>query len=234
MARKAKADPRVAEAVAWLKKRGIKKNVDGMARYGIVATNPIGVSVGEVRTLAKRFGRDHALAHELWEAGYYETRLLTAFVADPAALTAREMDYWIGQCENWADVDTLCFACFDQSPLAWGRLPVWAKRKGEFEKRAAFALLASLALHAKQAPDVRFLKALPLIERAASDERNFVKKGVSWALRAMKRRGPEVRAKALALATKLAASDNATERWVGRDGLRDLGKTPKASKRKEK
>jgi 3-methyladenine DNA glycosylase AlkD len=110
-------------------------------------------------------------------------------------------------------------------------LPIWATRKGEFEKRAAFALLASLALHAKSAPDAKFVAALPLIERAAADPRNFVKKGVSWALRAYARRGAAVRAAALVVANTLARSDDATKRWVGRDGLRDLGKV---SKRQEK
>lgn len=219
-----KADPRVKDALAWLERRGTKKGRDGMARYGIVATKVFGVSVGEIRTLGKKYGRDHKLALALWETGWYEARLLTAFVADPKELTAKQMDHWINQCENWADVDTLCFACFDRSPLAWGRVKAWAPKKGEFVRRGAFALIASMALHNKKDPDAPFIASLKLIERAATDPRNFVKKGVSWALRAMKRRGPEARAAARALAVKLAASDDPTARWVGKDGLRDLGK----------
>jgi 3-methyladenine DNA glycosylase AlkD len=217
-----KPDPRVKQALAWLEKRGTKKGRDGMARYGLVASNVYGVSVGEIQQLAKTLGRDHALAAQLFASGWYEARLLTAYVAEPDRLTAAQMDQWVTECENWGDIDTLCFALFDRSPLAWGRVAKWATRKEEFVKRAAFALIASIALHDKKAPDAAFLKSLPLIERAATDERNFVKKGVSWALRAMKRRSPAVRAAAVALATKLAASEDATSRWVGKDALRDL------------
>jgi 3-methyladenine DNA glycosylase AlkD len=215
-----------------MERRGTRKGREGLARFGISASKVFGVpSVGMLRTYGKKLGPDHALADALMESGWYEARLLAAFVAEPDKLTAAQMNRWISRCENWGDVDTLCFVAFDRSALAWGRLPIWATRKGEFEKRAAFALLASLALHAKSAPDVKFVAALPLIERAAADPRNFVKKGVSWALRAYARRGAAVRAAALVVANTLARSDDATKRWVGRDGLRDLGKV---SKRQEK
>lgn len=217
-----KSDPRVKQALTWLEKRGTKKDREGMARYGLKATKVFGVSVAEIQVLAKKLGKDHALALQLWDTGWYEARLLTAFVAEPERLTVAQMDRWVKECENWGDVDTLCFHLFDRSALAWGRVAKWATRKEEFVKRAAFALIASLALHDKQAPDAPFLRALPLIARASTDERNFVKKGVSWALRAMKRRSPAVRAAATKLATKLAASDDPTSRWVGRDALRDL------------
>ncbi len=132
------------------------------------------------------------------------------------------MDDWVKRCENWGDVDTLCFHCFDRTPLAWGRVRAWATRKDEFVKRAAFALIASVALHDKASPDAPFVKALPLIAAAAADERNFVKKGVSWAFRGIGHRNPALRAKVIARAERLAASEDATERWVGKDVLRDL------------
>jgi 3-methyladenine DNA glycosylase AlkD len=213
---------RVATALAWLERRGTKAGREGMARYGLVASKVFGVSVAEIRQLAKTLGRDHALADALMKTGWYEARLLAAFVAVPGELTAAQMDSWIKRCENWGDVDTLCFHCFDRTPLAWGRINVWAKRKDEFVRRAAFALIASLALHDKKAPDGPFLKALPLIAAAADDARNFVKKGVSWALRGIGHRNPALRAKAIALGERLAASEDAASRWVGKDVLRDL------------
>lgn len=147
--------------------------------------------------------------------------MLAAFVANPREVAPAEMDRWAKDFENWAITDTTCFHLFDKSPHAWAKIRQWSSAKPEFERRAAFALLASVALHDRKSADAPFVKALPLIARAASDERNFVKKGVSWALRGIGHR-KGARVAALALARKLAASEDRTERWIGRDALRDL------------
>jgi 3-methyladenine DNA glycosylase AlkD len=193
-----------------------------MARYGITAAKVFGVSMATMQTLARRLGRRQALARALWRTGWHEARILTAFVGEPARLTAAEMDAWCRDFDNWAICDTMCMHLFDRSPLAWRKVGTWARRRAEFEKRAAFALLAALALHDRDAPEARFRAALPLIERAATDDRNFVKKGVSWALRALGHRSPALHAEAVALAGRLARSDDPTARWVGKDALRDL------------
>lgn len=211
---------RVAEVQAWFAKRGTKKNREGMARYGIVARNVHGVSVANVRMLARRLGRDHALALALWRTGWYEPRMLAAFVDDPARVTSAQMDRWVKDFDNWAITDTVCFHLFDKTPFAWQKIRAWAPRKEEFVRRAAFALLASVALHDKRAPDAPFLKALALVERYASDDRNFVKKGVSWALRGIGKRNPRLKKEAVAVARRLAASDAPAARWVGKDALR--------------
>jgi 3-methyladenine DNA glycosylase AlkD len=212
----------VDRALAWLERRGSKRNRDGMARYGIVARKAFGVSMATMQTLARQLGRDHALARALWRTGWYEARMLVSFVGDPARLTAAEMDRWCRDFDNWAVCDTLCFHLFDKSPFAWAKVGAWARRSAEFEKRAAFALLAALALHDTTAPDSRFLTAMRLIPGAATDERNFVKKGVSWALRAIGHRNLPLLTAASDLAATLARSDDATARWVGKDALRDL------------
>jgi 3-methyladenine DNA glycosylase AlkD len=134
------------------------------------------------------------------------------------------MDRICRDFDNWGVVDTLCFVLFDQTPLAWKKVAAWSRRRDEFGKRAAFALLASLSLHDKSASDAQFLRVLPLIERAATDDRNFVKKGVSWALRAVGRRSPALREAAVELARRLASSSEPSSRWLGRDALRDLKK----------
>jgi 3-methyladenine DNA glycosylase AlkD len=194
-----------------------------MARYAIPSDRAFGVPVSDIRQLGKRIGRNHEAAHALWKTGWYEARMLMAFVADPKQLTVAEMDAWCRDFEDWAICDTLCFHLFDKTPLAWGRVTAWSRRRPEFEKRAAFALLASLAGHDKTSPDERFAAMLPLIERGASDDRNFVKKGVSWALRGIgRRRG--VRAACVELAQRLVDDGNNAARWVGRDALRDLTK----------
>jgi 3-methyladenine DNA glycosylase AlkD len=204
-----------------------------MARYGIVAPKVYGVSVATLRHLGKGLGRDHALAEALWRTGWYEARMLTAFVDEPSRVTPAQMDRWVRDFDNWAVCDTICFHLFDRTPYAWRKVAVWSRRKDEFVRRAAFALLAALALHDKTVDDARFHALLPLIERAATDERNFVKKGVSWALRSIGHRSPALRAAGMDLAERLAASSDPTERWIGKDAIRDLGR-PRARSRPAK
>jgi 3-methyladenine DNA glycosylase AlkD len=214
----------VRDLLKSLERKGSKKNVDGMARYGIVAKKVYGVSVADIRAMAKDHRRDHELALALWDTGWYEARMMSAFVDNPKQVTPAQMDRQARDFDNWAICDTLCFHLYDKTPHAWSKIGKWAKSKNEFVKRAAFATLASVALHDKKAPDELFMKALPLIERAANDERNFVKKGVSWALRGYKRRSPELKRAAIDLANRLAESEDRTERWIGKDALRDLTK----------
>jgi 3-methyladenine DNA glycosylase AlkD len=195
-----------------------------MARYGIVAKRVFGVPMKTLLVMKKRLGTDHALAAALWASGWYEARLLAALVDDPACVTRSQMNAWAARFENWADCDTVCFHLFDRTPFAWDKARQWASSSRLFVKRAAFALMACLALHDKAAPEGRFLTFLPLIEKGAGDERNFVKKSVSWALRAIGRRSATLNVAARAVAERLANSENAAPRWVGKDALRDLAK----------
>lgn len=208
--------------VADLKRLGTQKVRDGMARYAIPSDNAFGVPVGQIRDLGKRLGRNHELAQALWDSGWYEARMLATFVDEPQLVTPSQMDRWCKDFDNWAICDTACFHLFDKTPHAFKKVSQWSKRKDEFVKRGAFALLASLALHDKKSDDRIFADCLPLIERAATDDRNFVKKGVSWALRAIGRRSTALKASALALSERLAASPDSTARWIGKDALRDL------------
>lgn len=222
---KAKADALVS---ALKKKASGQFRKDMADRYGIITDNALGVAMNQIKALAKTTtkGMDpsdrHNLAEALWKTGVYEARTLAAFIDDPSLVTPAQMDRWRRDFDNWAIVDTLCFHLFDKSPYAFKKVDQWSRLRDEFGKRAAFALLACLALHDKTAPDDDFLNRLPLIEAAASDDRNFVKKAVSWALRAVGSRTPKRKAAARKLANNLAASDNPTERWVGKDALRKL------------
>jgi 3-methyladenine DNA glycosylase AlkD len=216
------ATARVRSILAELESKGSARNRAGMARYGIVAKKAYGISVGDLRKMAKTIGRDHSLALDLWKTGWFEARMLAVFVDDPAKVTARQMDSWAKDFENWAICDTACFHLFDKTPLAWRKIEQWAPKKPEFVKRAAFALLASVALHDRNAPNASFAGSLRLIEGAANDDRNFVKKGVSWALRGIGHRNPAMRTAAMKTAKRLLASDDATARWIARDTIRDL------------
>lgn len=215
--------PRTAAVcVAALKKASTRKDFANLKRFGIDAPNALGVSMANIQKIAKPLGRDHALAEALWKTGVYEARMLASMVDEPAKVTPAQMDRWCRDFDNWGICDTVCFKLFDQSPHAFAKVAKWSDSRDEFVKRAAFALLASLALHDKSSPDAAFLRTLALIERGAADERNFVKKGVSWALRGIGHRSPKLWAAAMATAERLAAAEDATARWIGRDAIKDL------------
>jgi len=212
-----------AAILAWLEKRGTRRVAEEMARYGIqTKLRVLGVSMGTLQSLRKQLGQDHALASALWTSGCYEARLLAALVDEPKRVTLGQMNSWAASFENWADCDTVCFHLFDRTPFAWEKARQWARSPREFVKRAAFTLMACLALHDKAAPDSKFLAMLPLIERGANDDRNFVKKAVSWALRSIGRRNVALNVAALPVARRLSLSKETAPRWVGKDALREL------------
>ena len=193
-----------------------------MARYAIPSHNALGVAMRDIKALGTKLGRNHDLAAALWATGVYEARVLCSFVGDPVKLTPAQMDRWCKDFDSWAICDTICFNLFDRSPHAWAKVIEWSSRRGEFEKRTAFALLWSLSMHDKRADDMQFVRSLGLIERAADDERNFVKKAVNMALRAIGKRNRALKAAAVAVARRLADSDDATAMWIGKDALREL------------
>lgn len=212
----------VRDILAQLERRGTKRNVDGMARYAITAPKVFGVSVGDLKGIAKPIGKNHELALELWDSGWYEARMLTAFVDDPKLVTPAQMDRWTRDFDNWAICDALCFHLYDKTPHAWTKIEKWSGQKPEFVKRAGFALLASVALHDKKAPDALFLKSFKLIEREATDDRNFVKKAMNWALRGIGGRNPVLFDAAREVAERLASSTDSSARWNGKDALRQF------------
>lgn len=218
--------PDVKAVVAELKRAGSPAyKVDMAKRYGIVTKAEVyGVTVATLRAMAKRFGYNRDLAEALWATGIHDARMLATMVDDPADITPAQMERWVRDMDNWGIVDTACFHYWDRSPHAFAKIEKWSKSKDEFVKRAAFALLASCAVH-KQGTDEQMLRGLELIEREASDPRNFVKKAANWALRAIGgKKSPKLRAAARELAEQLASSDDATERWNGKDAMRAFAK----------
>lgn len=216
-------DLRCAQAVAALRQRASAATRAGMTRYGIPNDKAFGVAMRDVQAVARQFGRDHALAEALWQTDLYDARMLACYVAEPAQVSAAQMERWVRDVDNWAHCDTVCFAVWDRTPHAWTKVRQWSTRKDEFVRRAAFALLASLTVHDKKAADDAYLDGLERIEAAAADERHFVKKAVNWALRSIGKRNLRLHAAAVTVAQRLAASDAAAPRWVGKDALRELG-----------
>ena len=216
-------DAQVQEVLASLKRLADKRVFEDMSkRYGIYTNKALGVSMSNIQKVAKPLGRNHELAAALWETGWYEARMLTSFVDDPALVTSEQMDRWCREFDNWGIVDTLCFNLFDRTPYAWRKVAQWCKEDEEFVKRAGFALLWSLTVHDKQASDDQFVQGLVLILRGANDERHLVKKAVNMALRAVGKRNAVLNSAAVAIARRLAESSAPAARWVGKDALREL------------
>ena len=215
-------DDQVRSALAWLKSHSSKAARDAMARYAIPSDHAYGVPVRDIKTLGTKLGRNQPLAVALWDTGVYEARMLVSFVGDPAQLSPAQMDRWCKDFDNWAFCDAMSFSLFDRTPHAWAMVDKWSKRRNEFEKRTAFALLWSLTVHDKRAGNDAFEHGLELIEREATDERNFVKKAVNMALRATGKRNRALNAAATIVARRLADSEDDTARWIGKDALREL------------
>jgi 3-methyladenine DNA glycosylase AlkD len=193
-----------------------------MARFGINVDKAFGVSMAVQRPLQRKYRRDHELALALWQSGYHEARILAALIDDPKKATPRQMDDWAADFNSWDLCDQASLKLFARTPFAVEKIARWAKDDREFVRRAAFATIAGYAVSARTASDKEFLSFLKIIEAHATDERNFVRKAVNWALRQIGKRSKSLHKPALALARKLAASDDRTARWIGKDAVREL------------
>lgn len=216
----------VAEILDRLRAAGSPVNVAGMARYGIRPAKVYGVATPVLNAIAREHRRDQPLASALWETGVHDARALAILIADPKAIPESKIEEWVRSFDCWSICDSTCLHVLWKTPFAWRKVREWSARRPEYERRAAFALLAALAVHDKSAPDARFRGALRLIRQAAQDDRNFVKKAVNWALRQIGKRNAALRDAAVETAGELAASKSASARWIGKDALRELRARP--------
>jgi 3-methyladenine DNA glycosylase AlkD len=205
-----------------LQSLGDPRAVEGMARYGITTRKVFGVSAPDLRKMAKELGKNHDLAQELWSVDVLETRGLAFLIDDPSEVTEKQMEAWVREFDNWAVCDGCCANLFDKTVFAWKKAVEWSQRKREFEKRAAFTLMAALAVHDKKAADKQFVSFLPIIKREAKDERNFVKKAINWALRQIGKRNLALNKKAIQTAKEIQRLNSKSARWIAADALREL------------
>lgn len=216
--------------VRELRARRDEAAVAGMRRFGIVGKEVLGVSVPELRTLAKKAGRSHELALELWDTGIHEARIVAALVDKPEKVTSEQMDMWVREFDSWDVCDACCGNLFDRTPFAYAKALKWSKAKEEFVKRAGFSMMAELAVHDKSAGDAKFVRFFPAIEAGSTDDRNFVKKAVNWALRQIGKRNARLNRNAIAVAEDIRKSDSKSARWIAADALREL-KSPQVKKK---
>jgi len=228
---KTDVDSVLTQVIAELKSHANPANVAGMARYGISSDGTLGVSVPLLRSIARRLGHDHRLALRLWDTGIHEARILAPLVDDPALVGDRQMERWVRDLDSWDVCDGLCHNLLRYTPAAFDKATEWADAQAEFVRRAGFALMAGLAVKAKEASDAQFEAFLPLIAAAASDDRNMVKKAVNWALRQIGKRNARLLQKAIATAEKIERLDSRSARWIAKDALRELrSRAAKASR----
>ena len=211
-----------SEILKRLHAAGSAANVAGMARYGIRPAKAYGVATPVIRSIARELGRNTKLASALWSTNVLEARMLATMIADPAQIPEEEVERWVREFDCWSVCDSACIGLLWKTPFAWRKVREWSRREPEYERRAAFALLAGLAVHDKKAPGKQFRAALRLISKAAIDERNFVKKAVNWALRQIGKRNAELREAAIEIAESLIATESRSARWIGRDAVREL------------
>ncbi len=210
------------QCLTELRRLGSHKNVDGMARFGIRARNVYGVSKPKMDVLAKRVGKSHDLAAQLWNSGVHDARILAGMVDQAKLVTTAQMDRWVHDFDNWDVCDGTCCHLFAHTPLAWPKALQWSRRSSEFQKRAGFALMAYLAVHDKLASDHKFVNLLPIIRREARDDRNFVRKAINWALRQIGKRNEKLNRAAIREAERIRKIDSGAARWIAADALREL------------
>jgi 3-methyladenine DNA glycosylase AlkD len=209
------------EVLARLRTLAVPERLPGMARYGITTEHAYGVTVAQLRSLAKEIGRDHDLAAGLWASGVHEARILASLVDDPALVDEAQFERWAVDFASWDLCDQVCQNLFRHSPLAWATATVWTTRPEPFVKRAGFVLIAGLAVADKAADDDRFAALLGPLAAGADDDRPLVRKGASWALRAIGKRSPGLQRMAIETAEQLRTGSGGA-RWVGTDALREL------------
>jgi len=205
-----------------LKNLSNPKNIEGMARFGINSKNTYGVLIPDLRKLAKEIGKDHVLAQGLWDSGIHEAKILASMIDELGLVIEKQMDNWIKDFDSWDVCDQVCMNLFDKTSFAFEKAIEWTKNKTEFERRAGFALMACLAFHDKTSSDKKFLKFFPYIEKYSTDERNYVRKAVNWALRQIGKRNINLNKLAIEKAKEILKVDSKSAKWIASDAIREL------------
>jgi 3-methyladenine DNA glycosylase AlkD len=205
-----------------LREKAKPNQLEGMAKFGMGVEQRLGVSIPEMRKIAKGVGKDHKLALELWKTEIIEARIIAAMIDEHEKLTEKQMEDWVKDINSWDVCDQVCMNLFEKTPLAWKKILDWSKREEEFVKRAAFALIACLAWHNRDAEDEKFIKLLPIIKSAATDDRNFVKKAVNWALRNIGKRNPNLNKASIKAAEEIQQIDSRIAHWIASNAIKEL------------
>ncbi len=213
---------RLIEILSQMQALSRKERLEGMRKYGIETANAFGITIPELRGIAKETGYDHLLASELWSTGIHEARILASMVENPSVITSSQMDKWAADFDSWDLCDQCCGNLFVATPFAYGKVRKWSSDRREFVKRAGFSLMACLAARDRSEKDSTFVDLLGLIERESTDGRNYVRKAVNWALRQIGKRSPGLNEAAIGLSKQLIVNGHRSARWIARSAIREL------------
>lgn len=213
---------KVKEIIGEFKGLRNERNIEGMKRYGINVDTAFGISAPVLTDLSKKYRYNHTLALELWETGYHDARLLASMIDNPEEVTGKQLNKWVKDFDSWDVCDCCCNRLFRKVSFIEEYIPIWCIDKREFVKRAGFSMIAQLAVHKKSAPDSEFEKYFHLIINGSTDERNFVKKAVNWALRQIGKRNFRLNEAALNVSEKLIKKESKSARWIARDAIKEL------------
>ena len=222
MGRASDAKEIASKLISDLKGHANQANVKGMARYGIRVDNALGVPMPIIRGMAKRVGRDHQLAQLIWDSGIHEARILAALINEPQKVTFEQMESWVAEVDSWDVCDQLCANLLDKTVYAYQAARDWSRRDEVFVKRAGYVLMAALAVHDKESGNEPFIEFLALIREGSTDDRNFVKKSVNWALRQIGKRNSTLHEAAIAMAKVIDRTESGAAHWIAKDALREL------------
>ncbi len=220
----------VEEVLKEMKKLSSPKALAAQEHFGISSANSYGLTTPQSKSIAKKIGMNHSLALQLWKTKIHEARHIAALVADPAQTDIKLAEQWLRDFDSWDTVDGTCSYLFRKTPFAYAKALEWTTREKEFEKRAGFTMMAQLAVNDKTAEDKLMEQFLPVILRESSDERNFVRKAVNWALRQIGKRNERLCKKAIAVAKQMQKKNDASSKWIAADALRELEKYLKEGK----
>ncbi|HAP37079.1 MAG TPA: DNA alkylation repair protein [Bacteroidetes bacterium] len=210
------------EVLKRLQLLGNNKNIESMKRFNILSDNTFGVTVPNIRSVAKEIVIDHQLAIELWNSGYHEARILASMIVDADAVNLKLMDQWVNEIENWAQCDACCTEFFQKTKYAQSLPFRWTKNRKEYVRRAGLVMVAVMAVHHKELKDAIFEQYFSLLKQYSTDDRNFVKKGVNWALRQIGKRNLQLNLKAIEFAKKIQEIHSSTANWIAADAIREL------------
>lgn len=210
------------KALELLQSHSDPENVEGMARFGIAVENVLGVSMPDIRKIARTIGKNHDLAISLWDTGIHDARILSSCVDEPDKVTGAQCEKMVRDFKSWDLCDQTCKNLFNDLSFAEEKIYKWRSSREEFIKRAAFALICEFAVHRKKMENEKFEAFLELVIEASSDERNFVKKAVNWALRQIGKRNKYLHAKAIETAEKIKNLPYKSAKWIASGAIREL------------
>lgn len=212
----------VEKVIQKLKEKARPDQLEGMSGFGMTTDNRLGVSVPDMRKIAKDTGKNHELALMLYDTGIAEAKMMASMIDIPDQVTEDQMEKWVVQFDSWDVCDQVCMNLFDKVSFVENKIREWSKREEEYVKRAAFALIACVAWHKKEETDDYFIQFLSVIKEGSIDNRNYVKKAVSWALRHIGKRNLNLNKIAIKTAEEIKKIDNKAARWIGSDVIREL------------